>query len=467
MTSKDASAIDARYKDMTTTPIHRLVLKLAVPTIVSMVITAIYNVVDAAFVGHLSTEATAGIGVCFAYQTFIQAVGFFFGHGSGNFISRALGARHEENASTMAAVGFFTPIMLGVVVGIVGLFFLTPLSVALGATPDVVPYSNAYLRYILIASPFMMSALCLNNQLRLQGNSLFGMIGIASGALLNIALDPLFIFALHLGVEGAAIATAISQLFSWGLLLWGTTRPGAVHISIANFKPSWYAYREIFAGGLPSLCRQAFNCIGAILLNHAAARWAAPGQDASSIAAFTVVSRTMMFAFSIVLGFNQGFQPVAGFNYGAHKYRRVRDSYLFALRTSTIMLTILGVLGFIFAPQIIAIYRDEDPELIAIGTRALRWQCVAFPLIGLSTSTNMLFQNIRMTFRSTLLSIGRQGLFFIPAILILPQFFGLQGVEMTQAVADVCTFLLSIPFAIWITRKLTKMDNAELHKSSQ
>ena len=458
MTDRDAYAVDARYKDMTTSPVHRLVLRLAGPTIVSMVITAIYNVVDAAFVGHLSTEATAGIGVCFAYQTFIQAVGFFFGHGSGNFISRALGARHEENASVMASVGFITPLLLGVVACVAGLCFLTPISVALGATPDVVPYSNAYLRFILIASPFMMSALCLNNQLRLQGNARFGMIGIASGALLNITLDPLFIFALHLGVQGAAIATAVSQLFSWGLLLWGTTRPGAVHISLSSFRPDGTVYREILAGGLPSLCRQAFNCIGAIMLNHAAARWADPGQAASSIAAFTVVSRTMMFAFSIVLGFNQGFQPVAGFNYGARRYRRVRDSYTFALQASTVMLLVLGLLGFLFAPHIIALYRDEDPELIAIGTRALRWQCAAFPLIGLSTTTNMLFQNIRMTFRSTLLSIGRQGLFFIPAILVLPHCFGLHGVEMTQAVADLCTFLLSIPFAVWIYRRLTRME---------
>lgn len=459
MTDKETLAIDARYKDMTTSPVRRLVLRLAVPTIISMVITAVYNVVDAAFVGHLSTEATAGIGVSFAYMTFIQAVGFFFGHGSGNYISRALGARELQNASLMAAVGFFSPIILGSLSAVVGLCFLSDLSVALGATPDVVPYSNQYLAFILIATPFMMSALCMNNQLRLQGNARFGMIGIASGAVLNILLDPLFIFVFHWGVSGAALATAVSQLFSWCLLLWGTTRPGAVHISLSNFKPSFYTYKEILAGGLPSLCRQAFNCIGAILLNHAAARWALPGQEASSIAAFTVVTRTMMFAFSVVLGLNQGFQPVAGFNYGAKKYGRVRESYLFALSVSTALLIVLGAAGYVFAPQIIALYRDEDPVLITIGASALRWQCVAFPLIALSTSTNMLFQNIRMTFRSTLLSIGRQGLFFIPAILILPQFFGLKGVEMTQAVADCFTFVLSIPFAVWISRRLSRMES--------
>ena len=439
---------------MTETPVPRLVLRLAVPSMVSMVVTALYNVVDAAFVGHLSTEATAGIGISFAYMTFIQAVGFFFGHGSGNHISRALGARQIDDAETMAAVGFFTPLILGLVATAVGLLFLPQLAVLLGATPDVVPYACSYLRYILIATPFMMSALVLNNQLRLQGNARFGMIGIVSGAVLNIVLDPLFIFVLDLGVAGASIATAVSQMFAWGLLLWGTTRDESVHIRLAKFKPSFGCYKEIVAGGLPSLFRQAFNCVSVIMLNFAASKYAPAGQAASSIAAFAIVSRTTMFAFSLILGFTQGFQPVCGFNYGAHKYGRVRQSYLFAFSVSAAMLTLLSALGFIFAPQIIAVFRDEDPALLAIGTAALRWQCVVFPLCTLSTSTNMLFQNIRMTFPATLLAIGRQGLFFVPAILVLPLIFGLQGVEMTQAVADVCTFFLSLPFAVWINRKL-------------
>ena len=439
---------------MTRTPVPRLVLRLAVPSMVSMVVTALYNVVDAAFIGHLSTEATAGIGISFAYMTFIQAVGFFFGHGSGNHISRSLGARRRDDAAQMAAVGFFTPLLLGIVAALVGLPLLPQLVVLLGATPDVVPYACNYLRYILLASPFMMSALTLNNQLRLEGNARFGMVGIVSGALLNIALDPLLIYTFGLGVSGASLATAISQFFAWCLLLMGTRRGDSVHIALRNFRPSLAAYREIVAGGLPSLFRQAFNCISAIMLNHAAATYAPAGLAASSVAAFAVVSRTTMFAFSLILGFTQGFQPVCGFNYGARKYRRVRQSYLFAFSVSAAMLTVLSALGFAFAPQIVALFRDQDPVMLEIGTAALRWQCVVFPLCTLSTSTNMLFQNIRMTIPATLLSIGRQGLFFIPALLVLPRFFGLQGVEMTQAVADLCTFLLSLPFAIGISRRL-------------
>lgn len=454
------TGLDEKYREMVQTPVPRLVLRLAIPSMVSMVVTALYNVVDAAFIGRLSTEATAGIGIAFAYMTFIQAIGFFFGHGSGNHISRALGARQYDDAETMAAVGFFSPLLLGVVAAMIGLPLLTRLSALLGAPPDVVPYACDYLRYILIASPFMMSALTLNNQLRLQGNARFGMIGIVSGAVLNMALDPILIFTLDMGVTGASLATAISQFGAWCLLLWGTQRRESVHIRLANFKPSFYCYREIFAGGLPSLCRQAFNCVSAVMLNYAAGSYAPPGQQASSVAAFAVVSRATMFAFSLILGFTQGFQPVCGFNYGAHKYRRVRQSYLFAYSVSTLMLLVMASLGYVFAPQIIALFRDEDPMLIAIGSRALRWQCLVFPLVTLSTATNMLFQNIRMPFRSTLLSIGRQGLFFIPAVLILPRLLGLQGVEMAQAVADVCTFLMSIPFAVWISRKL-KMESKE------
>ncbi|MBQ9586390.1 MAG: MATE family efflux transporter [Bacteroidaceae bacterium] len=455
---------------MTEGSVPRLVLSLAVPSMVSMVVTALYNVVDAAFVGRLSTEATAGIGIGFAYMAFIQAVGFFFGHGSGNYISRALGAQRYGQAGVMASTGFFTPLLLGMMAALVGLPLLPELVRLLGAPPDVVPYGCKYLRYILMASPFMMSALTLNNQLRLQGNARFGMVGIVSGALLNIVLDPLLIFVFRMGVSGASLATAISQFAAWGLLLWGTMRDGSVHISLSQFRPSLHVYKEITAGGLPSLCRQAFNCLSAVMLNYAAARYAPEGHEASAVAAFAVVSRTTMFAFSLILGFLQGFQPVCGFNYGAHKYGRVLQSYLFAYSVSTAMLIVLSALGYIFAPQIIALFRREDPMLIAIGSRALRWQCLAFPLVTLSTATNMLFQNIRMPLRSTLLSISRQGLFFIPAVLVLPRLLGIHGVELTQPVADLCTFLLSIPFAVWIVRRLRASQfspDAERHHRQQ
>ena len=437
-------------------PVKQLVCQMAIPTIIAMVTTALYNVVDAAFIGRLSTEGTAGIGISLAYMTFIQALGFFFGHGSGNHISRALGARNRASAEVVAAVGFFTPFILGAVAAVVCLFHLPELSRLLGAPDNVVPHTIDYLRYIVLATPFMMSALTLNNQLRLQGNAQFGMVGIVSGALLNIALDPLFIFVFDMGLSGASLATAISQIFAWGLLLYGTFKPQSVHIKIRNFKPSWKVYYEIFRGGLPSLFRQVFNCAAAITLNYCAAYYAAPGQEASAVAAFAVVTRVMMFAFSVVLGFCQGFQPVCGYNFGARKYDRVRESWLFATCVSTAFLLVISIVGFIFAPQTVALFRAEDPMLIEIGAKTLRWQCVAFPLVGLFTATGMLFQNIRMTFPATLLSMCRNGLFFLPAVLVLPYYLGMEGVQMAQAVSDMLTFLLAIPYAIWINGKLRR-----------
>ena len=448
--------LEDKYNEMVGSPVKWLVCKMAVPTIIAMVTTALYNVVDAAFVGRLSTGATAGIGISLAYMTFIQALGFFFGHGSGNYISRALGGKDSSSAAVVATVGFISPMLLGALAALVCLPNLSALSRLLGAPDEVVPYANDYLRYIVAATPFMMSALTLNNQLRLQGNARFGMVGIVSGAVLNIALDPLFIFVLGMGVSGASLATAISQLFAWGLLLYGTTKPESVHLRLADFKPSWKVYYEIFRGGLPSLFRQVFNCAAAVSLNYSAALYAAPGQEASAVAAFAVVTRIMMFAFSVVLGFCQGFQPVCGYNYGAGRYDRVRESWLFATTVGTAFLLVISVLGIIFAPDIVRLFRAEDAVLVDIGATTLRWQCVAFPLVALFTSTGMLFQNIRFTFPATLLSICRNGLFFLPALLLLPVWLGMQGVQMAQAVADVLTFVLSVPYAIWINGKLKK-----------
>ena len=437
-----------RYQLMTESPVRQLVMKMSWPTVISMLVVAFYNIIDAFFVGHISTEATAGVGVSFAYMTFINAFGFFFGHGSGNYISNALGAKKYNDAEKMAANGFISSMSLGVIAAIVGLCFLTPLSRMMGATPEILEPANDYLFFILIGTPFMMSSLTLNNQLRLQGNARYAMVGIATGSILNIFLDALFIYILDMGVTGASLATCISQMVGWFVLFLGTEMNGNVHIRIRHFSPSWQSYKDIFKGGNPSLCRHVFVCVSTIMLNRYAAFYAAPDDEASAIAAFAIVSRIMMFAFSIILGIGQGFQPVCGFNYGAGLHERVRKSFIFTIELSTIILIIISIAFAIFAPDIIMVFRSEDPELIKIGTRVLRWQCLSFPLIGVSTVTNMMYQTIRKTLIASVLSMGRQGIFFIPAIMILPLFTGLQGVEMTQAVADALTFLLALPFAI-------------------
>ncbi len=445
---EDEQQRNARFVMMTESPVRQLVMKMAGPTIVSMMVTAFYNIIDAFFVGHISTEATAGVGVSFAYMTFINAVGFFFGHGSGNYVSTALGAKKYDDAEKMVATGFLSSMGIGAVAAIIGLFFLSPLSRLMGATPDIVPYSNDYMLFILIGTPFMMSSLTLNNQLRLQGNARYAMVGIASGAILNIFLDMLFIYVLGMGVTGASLATCLSQMVGWFILLLGTEKSGNVHIRFKKFSPTLRSYVDIFNGGAPSLCRHVFVCISTIMLNRYAARYAAPGTEASAIAAFAIVARVMMFAFSIILGVGQGFQPVCGFNHGAGLHERVRQSFIFTTQLATIILIVISIIFAIFAPDIIKVFRSEDAELVKIGTRVLRWQCLSFPLVGVSTITNMMYQTTRKTLVATLLSMGRQGIFFIPTIMILPLFIGLQGVEMAQAVADALTLFLALPFAI-------------------
>ena len=444
----DAQRRDERYVLMTESPVRQLVMKMAVPTIISMMVTALYNIIDAFFVGHISTEATAGVGVSFAYMTFINAIGFFFGHGSGNFISTALGSKKYKEAEKMAATGFISSMTIGVIAGVVGLCLLSPLSRMMGATPDIVPYSNDYLIFILIGTPFMMSSLTLNNQLRLQGNARYAMVGIATGAVLNIFLDAYFIYGLGMGVMGASLATCISQMVGWVVLFLGTERSGNVHIRFRNFTPTLRSYIDIFNGGLPSLCRHVFVCISTIMLNRYAAFYAVPGTEASAIAAFAIVSRIMMFAFSLILGIGQGFQPVCGFNYGAGLHERVRKSFVFTCGLATAILIVMSITFAIFAPDLIKIFRSEDAELIKIGAEALRWQCLSFPLVGVSMVTNMMYQTTRKTLIATVLSMGRQGIFFVPTIMILPLFIGFQGIEMTQAIADALTFLLALPFAI-------------------
>ena len=437
-----------RFVMMTESPVRQLVMKMAGPTIISMMVTALYNIIDAFFVGHISTEATAGVGVSFAYMTFINAIGFFFGHGSGNYISTALGSKKYGDAEKMAATGFLSSMGIGAIAAVVGLFFLSPLSRMMGATPDIVPYSNDYLLFILIGTPFMMSSLTLNNQLRLQGNARYAMVGISTGAVLNIFLDALLIYGFDMGVMGASLATCISQMVGWFVLLLGTEKSGNVHIRLRNFTPTLRSYIDIYNGGLPSLCRHVFVCISTIMLNRYAAFYASPGTEASAIAAFAIVSRVMMFAFSIILGIGQGFQPVCGFNHGAGLHERVRKSFIFTTQLATIILIVISIAFAIFAPDIVRLFRSEDAELVRIGSRVLRWQCLSFPLIGVSTVTNMMYQTTRKTLVATLLSMGRQGIFFIPTIMILPLFICFQGVEMTQAVADALTFLLALPFAV-------------------
>lgn len=440
---------EQKFQYMTEEPIPRLVCSLAVPTIISMLITSFYNMVDTFFVGRINTSATAAVGVVFSLMAIIQAIGFFFGHGSGNYISRQLGAQNTEEASEMASIGFFSALIAGAVLAVLGLIFIEPLAMLLGSTETILPYAVDYLKYILIGAPYMTASLVLNNQLRFQGNAMYGMVGIVVGAVVNIVLDPVLIFICGMGISGAALATIISQFISFVILLWVSQRGPGIHISLQRLHFSPNFLKEIVRGGFPSLCRQGLGSVATIALNMAAGAYG----DAA-IAGMSIVSRITMFAYSALIGFGQGFQPVCGFNYGAKLYDRVREAFYFCLKTAAGFLILLSIAGYIGAPQLVELFRKGDPEVTAVGIAALRFSCISFSLSGGIVMSNMFLQSIGMAVRASVVAAARQGLFFLPLIFILPSILGLKGVEMCQMVSDILTFLLAMPLSISVLKKM-------------
>ena len=441
--------LDKKYTRMTEAPVERLVCSMAIPTISIMLISAIYNVTDTYFVGWIGTEATAAVGVSLSLMILIQAMGFFFGHGSGNYISRQLGAQNWDAASAMAATGFLTSIIAGVLLMTLGLIYLEPFARFLGATEVILPYTCDYLFYTLIGAPWMTGAVVLNNLLRFQGSAVYGMVGMISGAVLNIILDPLFIFGFSMGVSGAALATLISQFVSFCLLLVGCSRKGNIRISLSKISARSSFYVEIVRGGLPSLLRQGFSGIATICLNHVAGVY-----GIAVIAAVSIVQRVTLLASYALIGFGQGFQPVCGFNYGAKRYDRVKRAFWFCVRSSVVVLLFLAVVGFIYAPQIIALFRRDDPEVILIGALALRLQCLTFPLMSWVILNNMMLQTIGKAFKASLLAMARQGLFLLPVLFILTPRLGVLGIQMSQPISDVATFLLSIPLGLGVLKEM-------------
>lgn len=433
----------------------RVIVSLSVPTIISMLVTSFYNIADTYFVGQIDTQSTAAVGIVFSVMSIIQAMGFFFGHGSGNYISRKLGAKEKENAERMASTGFFYALFIGIVLAVMGQIFLTPLSKALGSTPTILPYTERYLGIILLGAPFMTSSLVLNNQIRFQGNAVYGMIGIVTGAVINVVLDPILIFVYDLGVTGAALATVISQFCSFVLLLCMSHHGGNIPIRYRNFTPSWTFVKEIISGGTPSLARQGLLSLSTILLNVAAGVYG----DAA-IAGMSIVSRIGMFINAFLIGFGQGFQPLCGFNYGAELYGRVRQGFWFCVKVGSIFLLVCSVCGMGYAEEIVSLFRKGDPDVIAVGADALRWQFITYPLGAWVIVSNMMLQTIRKPVRATILSSGRQGLFFIPLIFILPHFFGLTGVEMCQAMSDLLTFFLAIPLTCGVLQEMKHKEEA-------
>ncbi|MCI8929431.1 MAG: MATE family efflux transporter [Lachnospiraceae bacterium] len=444
---------EEKYQLMINTPISRLIPRLAVPTIISMLITSIYNMADTFFVSQLSTSASGAVGVNFSLMAMIQAIGFTLGMGSGNFMSRMLGAREQEKAQRACSTAVYTAFALGLLLAITGIANIDSLVRMLGATETIAPYAKDYGRYILIAAPYMTVSFVFNNHLRSQGNAALSMIGITTGGILNVILDPVLIFGLKMGISGAAIATIFSQFVSFTILLVLVIRSGNVlkpHPRYFTFQ-GW-VYKEILSAGMPTLGRQGLASVASVLLNVASS-----GFGDAAVAAMSIVTRIMMFINSALIGFGQGFQPVCGFNFGAGRYDRVLEAYFFCRRVALVFLLVMGVIMFAISTPIMRLFRKEDAEVIRIGALALKMQCCLLPFQSYTIIGNMLTQSIGYSFRATLTAISKQGLFFIPAILILPPLLGIPGLQLAQPVADGLTFVLTLVIVVMVVKELRGM----------
>ena len=424
-------------KKMLETPVDRLIPTLAVPTIISMMVTSVYNMADTYFVSQISTSASAAVGIVFSVMAVIQAVGFTVGMGSGSIASRMLGQGKRKEADRIASSAVLTALVLGTLLTVLGILNIEQIIWLLGSTETIYPFALDYAKYIILGCPVMILAFTMNNLLRWQGKASLSVIGLGTGGLLNIVLDPLFIFGFDMGIAGAAIATLFSQCVSMTILAsFFVLKKSDLRVSLACVSRSPRTYAAILKQGMPSFFRQGLMSMSTMAVN-----WNARVFGDAAVAALAIVTKVFSFIQSVTIGFGQGFQPVLGYNYGAGRLDRVKQAVVFSIKTCTIILTVAAVIGFIFSEQIIALFRD-DPLVIDIGTRAFRYQCFTLPLGAVLTFANMFFQSLGKSVRATVLAICRQGV-IIPMVFILPWQFGLPGLEVTQAAADLVAFLVS------------------------
>ena len=443
------SVLDRQYKEMTETSVEKLILRLSVPTIISMLVTNIYNMADTFFVGKLGTSASAAIGIVFSLMTINQALGFMCGHGCGSNISRKLGNKQGDAAIKFASTGFFMSLFLGVLIMIIGIIFMEPLLRIMGSTDTIMPYAKSYGICILLSAPFMTGSCVLNNVLRYEGKASLAMVGLTLGGVLNIIGDPIFIFVLNMGTLGAGISTAVSQVISFFVLL--AMFGGDRTVSRLRFSAISWDIKDILNilyTGLPSLIRQGMMSVSTMVLNY----MSMPYGDAA-IAAMSIVSRVCNFMFAIALGISQGFQPVSAFNFGAKKFKRVKRAFIFCCGLSMIILGILSVLSLIFSGHIIGLFRD-DADVIGVGTFALRAQCIVLFVSPITLAASMMFQGAGENLASSIASFLRSGITFIPMVAILPRFFGIYGIQLAQPVADVISFVVVMPLIVRFFKKI-------------
>lgn len=451
MEQTSTAKADAQYKKMTETPVPKLIISLGIPTTISMLVTNIYNMADSYFVSQISLSAGGATSIVFGVMAILQAVGFMFGHGAGSNIGRALGSKHSEKASQFASTGFFSALCMSIIIMIFGLIFIQPLMKLMGSTDTILPYAVDYCTFILIAAPAMLGSFVLNNILRYEGKAALAMIGLTTGGILNMMLDPLFIFTFDMGISGAGLSTALSQCISFTILLaMFISKKTQSRISPRFISRDIKVLLSIIVTGLPNLARQGLNSASTMVMNAQAKAFG----DAA-IAAMGYVGRTSNLIFAVGLGIGQGFQPVSGFNYGAKKYSRVKKGVWFTVFFGMAFIGILASVCFTLAPQIISLFRNEE-EVVRIGSEALRVYCVSLIFFPLIMVANMMFQSIGKSISALILATLQSGLIFIPLCLILPHFWGIQGIEMAQPLAYFTSAMIALPCLIIFLRKLPK-----------
>lgn len=452
----DADA-EAKYERMTTKPVQGLILSMAVPAICSMIITSLYSFADTYFVSRLGTSVQAAPGIAQPLFLIIQAVSLTFAVGAGSVVARKLGERENEEASEVVSTSFFLSIIIGMIIGCFSLIFLEPMMVLFGATPTILPSAYDYAFYVILATPFFSATFVLNFVIRGEGNAKLSVFGTVIGAVVNMILDPLFIFVFHMGIKGAAIATSISQIISFAVFF-GYMMKGSC---ITRIKWRYFTLRpsllkEVLKIGSPDFFRTCLSSVAGIMLNNAAGVYG----DAT-LAGMTVVTRIVNILFGILTGFGQGYQPVCGYCYGAKLYSRVKQGLKFTMGAAFVTIGAIALGGCIFAYQIMTFFQPEDEEFIRTGSLILRTQLIVLIPATVTITANMLFQACGKALQSSVLALSRNGVFFIPMILILPGIYGLKGVIAAQPVADIITFLLSLPMLYYVLKEMTELEKKE------
>ncbi len=439
---------DARKNMMLEQPISKIIPKMAIPTIVAFLINSLYSLADTFFVSSLGTNATAAVSVNSSLDQIIMMAGSMLAIGANSYIARLLGAKREEEANKVLSVAFFIALAFGTILAVFGCIFMTPMVRLLGATETCLQYSIDYATYVLLVAPFMATSFVMNQCLRAEGSAVLSMIGMGFGSILNCVLDPIFIFTLDLGVAGASIATAISKLVSFAILIFPyITKRSVLRISLKYFQPSREILTQIVKIGSSSMFRSGLAVIAAIVLNNIA------GSISDAVlAGIGVTNKIMMFPFSVILGFGSGFQPVTGFNWGAKRYDRVLESYRFSSRMALIISAAMALVLGLFANQIILVFADADAEMQAIGALSIRLQCLALPIHAWVAVVNMFCNGLGKAKGALLLATARQGSCFLPIVYPLAWLFEANGVAAVQAVADVFTLFLAVP----LIRKVLK-----------